>query len=184
MWTPVELAHDRRQRSAGLREQVEQLDEGGGGVEGGQEVGPDEPALERGREVDVAARRHLHQVGGGELRPDDLGAVLGRDALGLPAHRHRQRDAGTGVRRRDQRHQREQRLLGPEHDAFVVDERRRLAVGVDDHAEVAPRRPDELGDARRAAHFGSSNAAVADGRARERVDRQHLGTDLGEHASA
>ena len=48
--------HDRRQRAPGRGEQVEQLDERRGGVERGQEVGPDEPAVGRRREVDVARR--------------------------------------------------------------------------------------------------------------------------------
>ena len=48
---------------------------------------------------------------GGELRPDDLGAALAGDALGLAADGYRQRDPGAGSCLGHEGEQREQRLL-------------------------------------------------------------------------
>ena len=68
------------------------------------------------------------------------------DALGLAAHRDRQRDARAGMRLADELDEREQRLIGGERVALVVDDRRGLAVGVEDEAEVGARGAHEVAD--------------------------------------
>ena len=102
---------DRRQRPLVAGEQIEQVRQRRGRVVRGEERRPDEAALLRRREVDAPLLRDLHEVRGRELRPDDRGAVPLGDALGLAAHRDRQRDLRVRTRRAHELDDHEQRLI-------------------------------------------------------------------------
>ena len=84
---------------------------------------------------------------GRELRPRDRRAVALAEALRLAAHRDRQRDARARVvaRRRASR-ARAAPAPAASGDALVVDDRRGLAVGIEDVAEVGARGAHEVAD--------------------------------------
>ena len=73
------LAH-RRELAALASQEVEHLDEGGGGVEGRQEPGQDEAALTVGGEADARLGGGVGQRGGGHLGLTDVHAVGGGQA--------------------------------------------------------------------------------------------------------
>ena len=139
------VAHDRRQRPVDRGEQVEQLHQRGRGVVGGQEVGPDEPAVLRRRRTSTspsprdlheAARRRASSTRSSAPRSSAMRSASWRD-------RHRQRDARRpGRASRDERDEREQRLLGRERRAL----RRRRSSPVSPSGSIT--KPRSLPDAR------------------------------------
>ena len=69
-----------------------------------------------------------------------------REALGLAAHRHRAARVARRAVDADELDEHEQRLLGRERHALVVDDGRGLAVGIEHVAEIGARRAHEVAD--------------------------------------
>ncbi len=73
---PGQVADDGRQPLPRPGEQLEHLDQVGGGIEGREEAGEDEPAVGAPREAHARFGGGVHQRRGGELGAADPDAVL------------------------------------------------------------------------------------------------------------
>ncbi len=100
-----------------------------------------------GGEGDPSGAGHLHEMGGGELGPDDLGAGLPRRSARPPWAPPPAGPPWPAVTRGDHQVEQEQEgLVVGEDVALVVDQGDVLAAGVDDRPQVGPRRPHQVGD--------------------------------------
>ena len=160
-------------------EEVEDLDERGGGVEPGHEAREDEVAVLVPGEPDARLGRGVHERRARHLRPHHLDPVLLEDLLGRPTDDvDRERDPVAVERAGQQRQQRQQRLGVGEDVTLVVDQPELLAVRVDDPAEMAARRAHQAPTS-----VGVPGQVVAEhaGGGHERVDGQHVEAELGQH---
>ena len=160
-------------------EQVEHLEQAAGGVERGQEPRQDDAALPVGGEADARARRPPPSgrrrrswssapgsPGTRTISAAARGAVTGR-ATASPSRR-------SHTRSRKQNSSSSSVSTAP----LVVDQGQLLARGVDHGAQVGARGPHQVG------HPGGVGLPVElhePGGGGERVDRQHLGAQLGQH---